>query len=233
MAPSHLLSVGTARTQPWRDPRCISLTCMFSLPPVMVLARSTAACDCERVAWQPHPKHTLYIHQVRTQVLPSMLAALTGMGATQRLIRAVGKSKAMEMILSGRRMTAHEAEACGLVSRVVPQAELMSEAMKLAETIARFSKPVVAKAKDCIKRSMEMPLAEGIRYEQCVLPPTSCNARSWLACPRYRLNMPCSECGMGGAITITDDTDQRITDSLLTANRELEWWSIAILHVCS
>ena len=94
------------------------------------------------------------------------------MGATQRLIRAVGKSKAMEMILGGVRLTAAEAQPYGLVSRVVPQAELMPAALKLANSIAGYSLPVVAKAKDCIKRAMEMPLAEGIRYEQCV-PPSS------------------------------------------------------------
>ena len=92
------------------------------------------------------------------------------MGATQRLIRSVGKSKAMEMILAGTRLTAAEAHAYGLISRVVPQEQLMSEALKLAKKIAAYSTPVVAKAKDCIKRAMELPLSEGIRYEQCVPP---------------------------------------------------------------
>lgn len=94
------------------------------------------------------------------------LGVIPGMGATQRLIRAVGKSKAMEMILAGAPINAEEAHACGLVSKVLPQDQLLPEARKLAARIAQYSMPVVAKAKDCIKRSMEMPLAEGIRYEQ-------------------------------------------------------------------
>jgi enoyl-CoA hydratase/carnithine racemase len=94
------------------------------------------------------------------------LATIPGAGGTQRLTRAVGKSKAMEMILSGRPMFAEEAERCGLVSRVVPLAELQQEALALAGKIAGFSQPVVALAKECVNRAFESSLAEGILYER-------------------------------------------------------------------
>ncbi|KAK9812351.1 hypothetical protein WJX73_004564 [Symbiochloris irregularis] len=93
------------------------------------------------------------------------LGVIPGMGATQRLIRTVGKAKAMDMILTGRRITAAEAEQMGLISRVVPQEQLMPEALKISRAIAKCSAPVVAKAKDCIKRGLEVPLSEGLRYE--------------------------------------------------------------------
>src|SRR5690348_18168699 len=94
------------------------------------------------------------------------LGVIPGIGGTQRLTRAVGKSKAMELCLTGRMMDAAEAERCGLVTRVVPLAELMSETMKLAETIAAMSLPAVMAAKEAINRSFETSLAEGIRFER-------------------------------------------------------------------
>ncbi|BDA46697.1 probable enoyl-CoA hydratase echA8 [Coccomyxa sp. Obi] len=94
------------------------------------------------------------------------LGVIPGMGGTQRLIREVGKSKAMEMILCGRRLTAAEAERAGLVSRVVPQDQLLPEAYKLAAKIGGLSTIAIAKAKDCVHRAYEMSLAEGLRYEQ-------------------------------------------------------------------
>jgi enoyl-CoA hydratase len=96
------------------------------------------------------------------------LGVIPGAGGTQRLTRAVGKAKAMEMILSGRNMDAEEAERAGLVSRVVPAANLMEEALKLAERIAHFSQPIVALAKASVNRAFETTLAEGIRYERAV-----------------------------------------------------------------
>jgi enoyl-CoA hydratase len=90
------------------------------------------------------------------------------MGGTQRLVRAVGKSKAMDMILSGRLMDAAEAERSGLVSRVVPLAELMNEAMKAAETIASLSLPSVMVAKEAVNRAFEVSLAEGLMFERRV-----------------------------------------------------------------
>ncbi|MNF23338.1 putative enoyl-CoA hydratase echA8 [compost metagenome] len=94
------------------------------------------------------------------------LATIPGAGGTQRLTRAVGKAKAMEMILSGRPMFADEAERCGLVSRVVPLSDLQQEALALASKIAGFSQPVVALAKECINRAFESSLSEGILYER-------------------------------------------------------------------
>ena len=94
------------------------------------------------------------------------LGTIPGAGGTQRLPRFVGKSKAMEMVLTGRMMDAAEAERAGLVSRVVPLAELLPEAMKVAETIAKLSRPSVFMAKEAINRAFETTLAEGIRYER-------------------------------------------------------------------
>ena len=96
------------------------------------------------------------------------LAIIPGIGGTQRLPRAVGKARAMDLILSGRMMDAAEAERAGLVSRVVPAASLMDETMKLAETIAGMSLPSVMAAKEAVKRAFETPLAEGIRFERRV-----------------------------------------------------------------
>ena len=96
------------------------------------------------------------------------LGIIPGIGGTQRLPRAVGKAKAMDLILSGRMMDAVEAERAGLVSRVVPAASLMDEAMKLAETIAAMSLPALIAAKEAVNRAFETPLAEGIRFERRV-----------------------------------------------------------------
>jgi enoyl-CoA hydratase len=96
------------------------------------------------------------------------LGVMAGIGGTQRLTRAVGKSKSMEMNLTGRMMDAQEAERANLVARVVPLATLMEEAMKTAETIASMSLPSVLLAKEAVLRSFEVPLAEGIRFERRV-----------------------------------------------------------------
>ena len=94
------------------------------------------------------------------------LGVMPGAGGTQRLVREVGKSKAMDMILTGRNMSAEEAERVGLVSRVVPLADLQTEAMKVAETIAGMSLPVAMMAKESINRAYETALSEGIRFER-------------------------------------------------------------------
>jgi enoyl-CoA hydratase len=94
------------------------------------------------------------------------LGIMPGLGGSQRLVRAVGKAKAMELCLSGRMMDAAEALATGLVARVVPAAELMPEALKLAEKIAAQSLPVAAMVKDAVNRAFESPLAEGLAYER-------------------------------------------------------------------
>ncbi|WP_378945041.1 enoyl-CoA hydratase [Mesorhizobium sp. ANAO-SY3R2] len=96
------------------------------------------------------------------------LGVMPGMGGSQRLTRFVGKSKAMDMCLTGRMMDAAEAERSGLVSRVVPAAELMEEAMKAAGKIADFSLPAVMMCKEAVNRSYELTLAEGLRFERRV-----------------------------------------------------------------
>jgi len=96
------------------------------------------------------------------------LGVIPGIGGTQRLTRAVGKAKAMDLILTGRRMDAAEAERAGLVARVVPAASLMEEAMKVAETIASMSLPAVLAAKEAVNRAFETTLAEGVRFERRV-----------------------------------------------------------------
>lgn len=94
------------------------------------------------------------------------LGVMPGMGGSQRLIRAVGYYKAAELILTGRMMDAVEAERAGLVSRVVPAADLLAEAGKTAETIAAKSLPSVYSAKAALDAAMETPLAEGLRFER-------------------------------------------------------------------
>jgi enoyl-CoA hydratase len=96
------------------------------------------------------------------------LGVIPGIGGTQRLTRAVGKAKAMDLILTGRMMDAAEAERSGLVARVVPAAELMTVAMQVAETIAGMSLPSVLVAKEAVNRAFETSLAEGIRFERRV-----------------------------------------------------------------
>src|SRR5262249_47987893 len=94
------------------------------------------------------------------------LGILPGAGGSQRLTRFVGKSKAMDMVLTGRMMDAAEAERTGLVSRVVPLDGLRDEVLKTAKKIADFSVPVVMMAKESVNRSYETTLAEGIRFER-------------------------------------------------------------------
>jgi enoyl-CoA hydratase len=94
------------------------------------------------------------------------LGVIPGMGGTQRLTHAVGKAKAMDLILTGRMMDAAEAERAGLVARVVPLASLMEETMKAAEAIAGMSLPSLMTAKEAVNRAFETTLAEGIRFER-------------------------------------------------------------------
>jgi enoyl-CoA hydratase len=96
------------------------------------------------------------------------LGVMPGMGGSQRLTRFVGKSKAMDMCLTGRMMDAAEAERSGLVSRVVPTAELLEEAIKTASKVAAFSLPAVMMTKEAVNRSYETTLAEGLRFERRV-----------------------------------------------------------------
>ncbi len=96
------------------------------------------------------------------------LGIIPGAGGTQRLPRAVGKSKAMDLVLTGRMMDAAEAERAGLVSRVVPADRLLAEALGAAEIICGMSGPSVMMAKDCVNRAFESSLNEGVVYERHV-----------------------------------------------------------------
>ncbi|MDQ0754425.1 enoyl-CoA hydratase [Arthrobacter sp. B3I4] len=96
------------------------------------------------------------------------LGVLPGMGGSQRLTRAVGKAKAMDMILTGRFIDAAEAERSGLVSRVVPAADVVEEAMKAAEVIASKSKPVAMVAKEAVNAAFETGLTQGVLFERRV-----------------------------------------------------------------
>ena len=100
------------------------------------------------------------------------LGTIPGSGGTQRLTRIIGKSKAMDMVLTGRNMGAEEAERAGLVARVVPAADLIDEAVKTAQTIADKSMPIVMIAKEAVNRAYETTLAEGIHYERRVFHST-------------------------------------------------------------
>jgi len=94
------------------------------------------------------------------------IGTIPGAGGTQRLTRAAGKSKAMDMVLTGRMMDADEAERSGLVSRVVPAGELVEEAMKTAAKIASMSRPIAIMAKEAVNRAFESTLSEGVRFER-------------------------------------------------------------------
>jgi enoyl-CoA hydratase len=94
------------------------------------------------------------------------LGIVPGIGGTQRLTRAVGKAKAMDMVLTGRMMGAEEAERSGLVARVVPADQLMDEVMTMAATMATFSRSTMKMAKESVRRAFETTLSEGVRYER-------------------------------------------------------------------
>lgn len=99
------------------------------------------------------------------------LGVIPGMGGSQRLTRAVGKAKAMDMVLTGRMMDVQEAERAGLVSRIVAPEKLIDTALEVAETIANYSRLVVMTAKEAVNRAFETTLAEGLHYEQRVFYP--------------------------------------------------------------
>jgi len=94
------------------------------------------------------------------------LGVLPGAGGTQRLTRAVGKAKAMELCLTGRMMDAEEAERAGLVARIVPADQLLEESMKTAEKIASMSRPAVLMNKESVNQAFETTLSQGIRFER-------------------------------------------------------------------
>jgi len=94
------------------------------------------------------------------------LGTIPGLGGTQRLVKALGKSKAMELVLTGNRMDAKSAEIAGLISKVVPEDNLMDSAIEMANKIASHSYPIVAMAKECVNMSFETALKEGLQYEK-------------------------------------------------------------------
>jgi enoyl-CoA hydratase len=94
------------------------------------------------------------------------LGVIPGAGGTQRLTRAIGKAKAMDLVLTGRMMGAEEAERSGLVARVVPAADVVAEALKAGAAIAAMSLPATLMAKDAINAAFETTLTEGVRYER-------------------------------------------------------------------
>jgi len=95
-----------------------------------------------------------------------IIGTIPGAGGTQRLIRAIGKSRAMQMCLTGEMITAQQADAWGLVSSIHPPAELVSEAIKLAEKIGKHSKVVVGMCKEAVNKSQELSLGEGLNFEK-------------------------------------------------------------------
>jgi enoyl-CoA hydratase len=96
------------------------------------------------------------------------LGVMPGMGGSQRLTLAVGKAKAMDLVLTGRNLGAEEAERAGLVSRLVPADDLLEEATKVASSIASMSTPIAMMAKETVARAFETTLAEGVRFERRV-----------------------------------------------------------------
>ncbi|MFM9152821.1 MAG: enoyl-CoA hydratase [Methylocystis sp.] len=94
------------------------------------------------------------------------LGVIPGAGGTQRLTRAIGKAKAMDLVLTGRMMGAEEAERAGLVARILPAEALVAEALKVAGIIAGMSLPAVILAKDAVNQAFETTLAEGVKYER-------------------------------------------------------------------
>ena len=94
------------------------------------------------------------------------LGTIPGAGGTQRLIRAIGKSKAMQMVLTGDMMDAASAEKAGLVSEVVPKEQVVERALEVANTIAAYSKPITAVCKEMVNASAEVTLKQGLRLER-------------------------------------------------------------------
>lgn len=105
-----------------------------------------------------------------------VLGTIPGCGGTQRLIRAVGKSKAMELVLTGDRMGAAEALSFGLVAKVVPTDKTVETALAMGEKIAAHSKPVIAMAKETVNAAYELSLAEGLRFERRIFHATFATA---------------------------------------------------------
>ena len=104
------------------------------------------------------------------------LGVLPGIGGTQRLTRAIGKAKAMEMCLTGRQMDAVEAEQAGLVAKILPVDQLLEETLKTAQLIAEKSLPSLMMTKECVNRVFETSLSEGVRFERRMFHSTFATA---------------------------------------------------------
>ncbi|ETD67037.1 enoyl-CoA hydratase [Pelistega indica] len=100
------------------------------------------------------------------------LGTIPGLGGTQRLTRAVGKAKAMDLVLTGRFMDAQEAESAGLVARILPNENFLDEVIKIADGMANFSSPVLMMAKQCVNAALETTLEQGLAYERRVFHAT-------------------------------------------------------------
>ena len=104
------------------------------------------------------------------------LGTIPGLGGTQRLTRAIGKAKAMELCLTGRLMDAQEAERAGLVARIIPADQLKEEALKTAQTIAQMSLPIAMMAKESVNQAYESLLSDGLRFERRLFHSTFASA---------------------------------------------------------
>lgn len=100
------------------------------------------------------------------------LGTMPGAGGTQRLVRSIGKAKAMDVCLTGRLIDAHEAERIGLVSRVVPLEKLREETLKTAQKIASYSLPILMMIKESVEKAFETPLATGLKFERRLFQST-------------------------------------------------------------
>jgi len=150
----------------FQEPNLLSLIALLegSIKPVVAAIHSVAMGGGLELALGCHyriaaPGASIALPEVKIGLIP-------GAGGTQRLPRAVGKSKAMEMVLTARLIDAQEAERCGLVSRVIPNDKLIEEALATAQKIAALSMPIVMMAKDSVNRSYEVSLSEGVHFER-------------------------------------------------------------------
>ena len=110
---------------------------------------------------------TLYASETAWFGQPEVkLGVIPGIGGTQRLTRMIGRSKAMDMILTGKRISAEDAESAGLVARVFPSGDLVEETLKIAESIAQLSQPSIMMAREAVNQAEELSLCDGLKYER-------------------------------------------------------------------
>jgi enoyl-CoA hydratase/carnithine racemase len=155
-------------------------TAQFGQPEVRQLAwRVEVAAECRATRGRRGPPSAPFPRPLLSHRAQILLGTIPGCGGTQRLVRAVGKSRAMEMVLSGERLSAADALAAGLVSRVVPKGAptaTVDAAVALAAKIAGHSKPIVAMAKEAVNAAFERTLADGVHFERRLLHATFATA---------------------------------------------------------